>query len=194
MWSGGLDSTGVLYKLLTESKELLHVHHIDIQNAEKRSIPEKYAVANISKIFKQIRDFKFTTNTYEFLQFQNFITWDNDLVRFVAAQVCKDNQEIKKVALGKCADDENPAFKVRALQAMALWNACFIDTAKPAPEVIRPVEHMTKKEIWEMLPEQIRKSTWSCRTPIRADNVFSYCLKCHTCQNFIKYGLIKGPV
>ncbi len=53
MWSGGLDSTGALFKLLTESKEPLHVHHIDIQNAEKRFIPEQYAVANISKIFKQ---------------------------------------------------------------------------------------------------------------------------------------------
>lgn len=190
MFSGGLDSTGALYRLLTETDSQLHVHHIDIQNIENRWIPERYATAKIIDLCQKFRNFKFSTSTYEFLQFKNFFTWDNDIVRFVAAQIARDDPNINKVALGKCADDENPAFRLRALQSQTIWNACFLGSDKSPPEIIRPVETMTKKQIWDMLPDNFKDYIWSCRTPRISNKTYSYCLTCNTCQTMLNYGIL----
>lgn len=194
MFSGGLDSTGVLYKFLKETNEPIHVHHIDIQNLENRWIPERYAVSRVLAYCKTIRDFRFTSSCYEFLQFRKHFTWDNDIVRFVAAQIAKGDPQIKQVALGKCADDDvNPAFRIRAIQANAIWHACFTENAGSVPEIIRPVENMTKRQIWEMLPPSLQQQIWSCRTPVFHQRIYSYCLSCNTCQAMIKQGIIKDP-
>lgn len=193
MLSGGLDSTGALYKLLTETSEPIHAHHLDIQNLENRWIPERYAVSKVLEFCKKIRDFKFTSSTYEFLQFRKHFTWDNDIVRFVAAQISKDNAEITQVALGKCADDnDSPDFRLRAVQSQAIWNACFIESKRPAPEIIRPVETLNKAQIWEMLPDEIRQHIWACRTPIFQNRTYSYCFKCQTCQVMAKHGILNS--
>jgi len=43
MFSGGLDSTGVFWKLIQE-KEKLHVHHLYLSNKENRAEAEAVAV------------------------------------------------------------------------------------------------------------------------------------------------------
>lgn len=141
MFSGGLDSTGALVKLLTETEEPLHIHHIIIRNAENRWRAEDQAVKSIIEYCKSnYRDFKFTSNIFGFSHFSSFICWDNDVVRFIAAQICKDNSEITRVALGKCKeDDDDTAFRLRALQSHVIWKACFLDHMAEEPKIIRPV-------------------------------------------------------
>ena len=195
MLSGGLDSTGVLYKLLTETEEKIHVHHISIRNKEKRWRPELRAANNVvGYCNKNIRPVSFSTNVFEFMQFNNFFAWDNDVVRFVAAQVAKNDKNIHSVALGKCAHDDDPSFKLRAIQSRALWHACFFDITWQTPQIIRPVEDMRKKEIAEMLPERLYNFTWSCRTPIfrgveNDQGVWDRCNGCKTCKQLKEEGL-----
>ena len=47
MFSGGLDSTAMLVKLLTQSKDELRVHHIRMVNREGRAGAEQAAVEAI---------------------------------------------------------------------------------------------------------------------------------------------------
>ena len=47
MFSGGLDSTAMLVKLLTESDDELRVHHIRMANKEGRDAAEQQAVESI---------------------------------------------------------------------------------------------------------------------------------------------------
>lgn len=57
MFSGGLDSTGVFWKLIQE-KEELHVHHLYLVNKENRAKAEDKAVKDIVDYMKKIRDIK----------------------------------------------------------------------------------------------------------------------------------------
>jgi 7-cyano-7-deazaguanine synthase in queuosine biosynthesis len=47
MFSGGLDSTAMLVQLLGESDEPLRVHHIHMENAERRAGAERGAAEAI---------------------------------------------------------------------------------------------------------------------------------------------------
>ena len=46
---------------------------------------------------------------------------------------------------------------------------------------IYPVMDLTKKQIWEMLPEDLQKLIWSCRRPITSNYSIIPCGKCVTC-------------
>lgn len=189
MFSGGLDSTAALYKLLKETSEPIHVHHIIIKNVEGRWGAENNACGQLLQRFKQYRNFKVTFSTFGYVQFRNFFCWDNDVVRFTAAQICQDNPQITKVALGKCKDDDGESFDMRAEQSKRIWDACFYSYGGNIPEIIRPVGHMDKKQIWNMLPESIRELTWSCRTPIATNNKFYRCNACKACKQLRHHGI-----
>lgn len=191
MLSGGLDSTGMLVKLLQETNEPIHVHHIIINNKEKRWMAENLAVKNIVEYcYKNYREFKYTANVFGFAQFTSFFCWDNDVVRFIAAQICKGDPSITELALGKCKDDETQSFRVRALQSATIWKACFLDGIGTPPKIIRPVEHMTKKQLAEYLPPELFEMTWSCRTPKIINNKSVKCRTCDTCKVFIDQGML----
>jgi len=190
MLSGGLDSTAMLVKLLQETNEPIHVHHVILRNVEKRWMAENVATGNIVNYCrKNYRDFKYTANVFGFTQFDSFFGWDNDIVRFIAAQICKGNPLITELALGKCKDDVSQTFRVRALQSATIWRACFLDGIGKPPEIIRPVENMTKKQLVEYLSPELFKMTWSCRTPKKERGQLVRCEICDTCKIFIEQGL-----
>lgn len=191
MLSGGLDSTAVLYKLLKETREPIHVHHIVLRNAQRRWEVENQACKRILLWCKQnLRDFKTTVSTFGFTHFSNFICWDNDVVRFTAAQIAQDNPDILYVALGKCLDDDiDGSFDARSEQSKRIWEACFHSYPYHIPEIIRPVSKMTKGQLWNYLPEKLRKMTWSCRTPDLSGKEPKICGSCKTCGQNKKYGI-----
>ena len=54
--------------------------------------------------------------------------------------------------------------------------AAFTDVKK-----IYPVMDMTKREIYDSLPESLRNIFWSCRRPVYNEKNIAPCLKCDTC-------------
>lgn len=191
MLSGGLDSTGALVKVLQETDEPIHVHHVVIRNMERRGQVEQIACSKIIKYCREkYRSFCYTENVFEFLAFNKFFCWDNDVVRFIAAQIVKNDPSFDKVALGKCADDDSSvAFQLRAVQAHAIWRSCFFDYQGRLPIITRPVEHMTKKQISEYLPKELFNMTWSCRTPKQTGEAWLRCQTCDTCQKMQAAGI-----
>ncbi len=191
MLSGGLDSTGALVKLLQETTDPIHVHHVVIRNIEKRGHAEKVACSKIIEYCrKNYRPFGYTENVFEFMAFKNFYCWDNDVIRFIAAQIVKNDPSFNKVALGKCADDDDSiAFQLRAVQAHAIWRSSFFDTKWQIPAIIRPVGKMTKKQIAEFLPKDLLDMTWSCRTPVYKENTWHKCQVCVTCKQLKEAGV-----
>ena len=57
MFSGGLDSTTALYKLLKETKHNIFVHHIILKDRSNRWKHELQACKNIVSYLKKIRPF-----------------------------------------------------------------------------------------------------------------------------------------
>jgi len=176
MFSGGLDSTGVFWKLIQE-KEHLHVHHLYLVNKENRAKAEETAVKNIVDYMKKIREFSYTESYHEYPSYNGNFMWDSDIYNFVAGTICLSVKTIEKVAIGRIKSDEAPERSERGTKILNILS--------PNVKKIFPVVQMTKKEIYEMLPEDLRKLTWSCRTPIYKDNNIEMCKRCKTCLEIL---------
>lgn len=199
MFSGGLDSTGALWNLLQDSKHRIHLHHLHLFNQERRAKAENIAVKNIlSYLSKKYNTIKYSESYHQYpsylhidnntkVTYQNFM-FDSDIYNFIAATICFCLPDIKKVAIGRTKSDHNSDVIERAVRGNKL-----LEIFAPNIEKIYPVEHLTKCEIYNILPKELRDMTWSCRTPVYniKENIFKECKKCKTCLelNEIKNGI-----
>ena len=204
MFSGGLDSTAALYKLLTD-KEYddydIYVHHIQIINAAKRHKAEKVAVDNIVKQLRQglrVRPFKYSTSTVntEFLHTPGFRGFMSDvcLVAFIASQICLRNHNIRKFVIGVTnSDKRNPGTAIRNRTIQSIFDAALTEGYPETveyPTYYQMVGDLSKQELWDLLPNNLIALTHSCRKPsYLGDRIFP-CNKCKTCIeiNNIKKG------
>jgi len=194
MFSGGLDSTGALWNLLQDKANKLHIHHLHLLNMENRAEAEKCSVKNILDYLGKNYDFKYSESyheypTYSYLTVKNnmfvhaksFI-FDSDIYNFIAGTICMSLPSIKTVAIGRTKSDDNNSIERRAIRGTKL-----LELFAPNVGKIYPVGHLTKAEIYNMLPEELRNMTWSCRHPINVDkNTFKKCGKCKTCLELNK--------
>jgi 7-cyano-7-deazaguanine synthase in queuosine biosynthesis len=180
MYSGGLDSLGMLYKLLTdpEYKDYkLHIHHIHNKNVENRDQAEAIVVPLVLKELKKLGfSFDYSESEIRTQPYGNKFLYDTDSINFFAGYVCSVNPNIKKVAMGMQANDANQSLEDRRKRADAIL-AAFTDVGK-----IYPVFDMTKREIYDMLPANLRNMFWSCRRPTYTEKNVVPCGRCDTCR------------
>lgn len=185
MFSGGLDSTGVFWELL-KTNEILHVHHLHLKNVENRTEAENKAVNNILEYMRKIKDFTYSESKHEYESYNGKFIWDCDIMSFMAGFICDAKPSIKNVAIGLTKTDISSSVNARIEKANKIFSA-FCKATK-----IYPVKHLTKKEVWDLLPDDLRQLTWSCRTPIYKDNEIIPCNRCKTCFEMKKNGLLHG--
>ena len=179
MYSGGLDSLGMTYKLLTdpEYKDYnLHIHHIHNRNVENRDRAEAIVVPMVLKELERL-GFKFEYSTSEIASSPygpNFL-YDSDTINFFAGYICSANPNIVKVAMGMQANDRNHSLELRRQRADKILSA-FTDVKK-----IYPVFDMTKREIYDSLPDTLKNMFWSCRRPVYSEKNITPCGRCDTC-------------
>jgi 7-cyano-7-deazaguanine synthase in queuosine biosynthesis len=179
MYSGGLDSLGMVYKLLTdpEYKDYgIHIHHVHNRNVEQRARAEKIAV---DMALKELRRLGFTFDYSESeigtQPYGNKFLFDSDTLNFFAGYICSANPDIVKVALGMQANDANQSLEDRRKRADKIL-AAFTDVGK-----IFPVLNMSKREIYDSLPVSLRNMFWSCRRPVYTEKSITPCGQCGTC-------------
>lgn len=177
MYSGGLDSLGMTYKLLTEYTDYrIHIHHIHNRNVENRWRAEAIAVDQAIKELQRLGfDFDYSESEIGTQPFGRKFLYDTDSINFFAGYVASANPQIKKVAMGMQANDANQSLEDRRVRAQKIFTA-FTDAEK-----IFPVEFMTKREIYDSLPLSLRNLFWSCRRPVYTDKTIAPCGKCDTC-------------
>lgn len=187
MYSGGLDSLGMVYKLLTdpEYKEYnLHIHHVHNKNIEKRHKAEAIAVNLALKELKRLGfDFVYSESEIGIQAFGRNFLYDSDTMNFFAGYVASVNPDIQKIALGMNANDSNHSLEERRKRANAIL-AAFTPVEK-----IFPMLNMSKKEIHDSMPESLRNLFWSCRTPVHNGNSITPCGKCDTCLKLKEQGI-----
>jgi 7-cyano-7-deazaguanine synthase in queuosine biosynthesis len=182
MFSGGLDSTAMLVKLLAESADALHVHHIRMINKEKRDLAEQRAVEGILAYCRaHYRPFRYSESALEFTALEA-IPIDYLSIAFVACQVAIDTPGCTRVAVGALAADtdiENRAARQR--RVFEVMYECYRARKLGAPHVewIYPVFRTPKAELAAALPQQLLELSWSCRRPI---NGFQPCMTCKACR------------
>lgn len=95
MWSGGIDSTYVLTKLLKETDMKIFAHHIYLKNIENRQAKEAEAIEKLIKKLGAIRKFNFTWNWIDDTVMPTMV-YDMARVCFEAGAVSKAFYHYKK--------------------------------------------------------------------------------------------------
>lgn len=206
MFSGGIDSTAALVKLLTESSEPIVVHHIYKYDAESDHHAEAEAIA-VKKVLdychSHYRSFTFTSSKWEFKL--PYFGWNLTLCAFVGAQVIRSfGNQITRYVVGTHQDDlfmqtgvDKSGFgdgSRRLQEALGVFYACFgTDNRETVPSVHWPLRDMNRQAVINSLPEELLAMTWSCRKPIKTDSgEFENCGECITCKNLQDFQGLPG--
>ena len=178
MFSGGLDSTAMLLKLLAETQDELRVHHIRMANREARAAAEQTAVERIVGWCRErYRPFRYSESALDFTALEA-IPIDYLSIAFVACQVAIDTPGCNRIAvaaLSRDTDIENRSARQRRVFD-ALYD-CYRARKLGEPRVdwIYPVYHATKRELAARLPRELLELTWSCRRPVREGAAWRAC-------------------
>jgi hypothetical protein len=184
MFSGGLDSTAMLVKLLAESDDELRVHHIRMANREARAEAEQAAVERIVAWCRErYRPFRYSESGLDFAALEA-IPIDYLCIAFVACQVAIDTPRCNRIAVAALARDtdiENRSARQR--RVFDTLYDCYRARKLGEPEVqwIYPVYHSTKQELAARLPRELVELTWSCRRPVREAGGWRPCGACKAC-------------
>lgn len=186
MLSGGIDSVGMVYSLL-KAGERLHIHHIEIENEENRTVVENVAVKNVLAYLKSVNltNFEYTTSKVTGPTINGNFLYDSDIVNFFAGFICSSNKNIKKVALGIVKEDLKLLSSPRIQRANAMLQLF------TGVEKIHPMKEYSKKELYDMLPQELKDTVWSCRTPKYEDNYAKPCNSCYTCGQMKKLSIVQ---
>lgn len=194
LYSGGIDSTAMLWKITQDSQysdyDIL-VHHVHIINQTNRFNAEKKAVDKIIPLLKKYNKRIFFSSTLIDLSFmENKIPIDANLYGFVAANLINIDNTIKYIAVGRTLDDKNSGGSQHVQIIDCIENAIsqinYMNDTPSQAICITPIVELTKKELWLMLPEEIKPLTWSCRVPTKQtsennETIYTPCQKCHAC-------------
>jgi 7-cyano-7-deazaguanine synthase in queuosine biosynthesis len=184
MFSGGLDSTAMLVKLLEESDDELRVHHIRMENRERRDQAEQAAVEGIVAWCRgRYRAFRFSQSGLDFRELEA-IPIDYLSIAFVACQVAIDTPRCERVAVAALARDTD--IENRSQRQRRVFDALYEcyrarKLGEPRVEWIYPVYDMSKQALAARLPRELLDLTWSCRRPLGEAGAFRPCGACKAC-------------
>jgi 7-cyano-7-deazaguanine synthase in queuosine biosynthesis len=182
MFSGGLDSTAMLVKLLGETAEELRVHHIRMVNQEGRDGAEQRAVeAIVAYCRRHYRPFRYSESGLEFGELEA-IPIDYLSIAFVACQVAIDTAGCTRVAVGALGADTDIANRTaRQRHVFDAMYECYRarKLGEPRVEWVFPVFESSKAELAASVPPELLDLTWSCRRPVEG---FRPCLVCKACK------------
>jgi 7-cyano-7-deazaguanine synthase in queuosine biosynthesis len=182
MLSGGLDSTFMVHHLLTDPQYAeyeLHVHHINLGNIENRKLAEKIAVDNILSYFNinNYKKFTYSESTVEFEAYNNGFMWDIEPTSFMSGYIASRDTSITKVAIGATSGElKNRDLVSNRETADKIFSAYSTNANK-----IYPVSHLTKIQIYNIIPTELRNLTWSCRIPKYISDIPERCGDCKPC-------------
>ena len=184
MFSGGLDSTAMLVRLLAGTQDELRAHHIRMVNRERRADAEQQAVERIvAYCRRRYRPFRYSESGLDFAALEA-IPIDYLSIAFVACQVAIDTPGCTRVAVAALARDTDIANRTaRQRRVFEAMHECYRarKLGEPRVEWITPVYECTKGELAASLPAELLALTWSCRRPVAAAGGWQACGACKAC-------------
>lgn len=185
MFSGGLDSTAMLVRLLARERDELRVHHIRMVNREQRDRAEQAAVdAIVAYCRKRYRPFRYSESALDFSGLEA-IPIDYLSIAFVACQVAIDTPGCDRIAVGSLATDTDIVRRTeRQKRAFAAMYECYRarKLGEPSVEWLFPVYAVPKADLARELPPELVELTWSCRRPVETPGGHRPCGACKACS------------
>jgi hypothetical protein len=153
-------------------------------NVENRAQAEAITVKLALKELKRLGfTFAYSESEISTQPYGRRFLYDSDTMNFFAGYIVSANPNIVKVAMGMQANDSNHTLQERLVRANKIL-AAFTPVEK-----IFPVLNMSKREIYDSLPESLRNMFWSCRTPTYSEKNIAPCGKCDTCVKLREQGI-----
>ena len=194
LFSGGIDSTYLLYYYLSQTNVPVHVHYISMRYPHiQRWKKEDQASASILQYFRQhYRPFE-SSDSINHMDAWEWVGMDSNIQLTTAARIAPNlSGELVTVVRGRCAGDilpdpEEETAKVQ--QRDELWSALHKSITPLHRDRVNSTHYcpladsnVCKKDIIQTLPAELLSLCWSCRTPEMRDGVLQACSHCHTCQ------------
>jgi 7-cyano-7-deazaguanine synthase in queuosine biosynthesis len=181
MYSGGLDSTGMLFKLLRidhEAGRNIHIHHVNLVNVQNRSKAERAAVQKVLNYFATVGS-KFTSSesTIEYPTFNGSMFKDPSVYLLSAVNIAAVVPRVDRIAFGMTKTD----FSIELMQRIKRNDFVYDELIGRHVERVYPLKEERKESVWHMLPPAVRAMTWSCRLPIYKNDVTLTCGQCKPC-------------
>lgn len=185
-YSGGMDSAYVLYLLLSRGEGVL-LHHTRLKNSQGRDGKE-YASVQATLDWLDAQDlpgwYDYIETTLDMTQVPYF---KRDIYIWAWQTGCLlsllQYQHIKKVATGRHLNSytdftqpEQAAREGRMLYQQVLP----LLAGREDIHITHPIGDLTKKDIIDAMPRELRALTWSCRRPTREGQ---RCHRCTTCRH-----------
>ncbi|NJO65383.1 MAG: hypothetical protein HC836_47005 [Richelia sp. RM2_1_2] len=183
-FSGGIDSTAVLYKMLQDEPTAeIDVVHLVLKNQENRWEQELVACRNIVDWFKhQGHTFNYVEQVFEYTISSNSFPYDTSVVGFYAAHLIQ-SKSYDYVTSGVVASDDQTwqgQFRTSVRTSIYFSTALSISPCKPIVAWKYPLIGMTKKEIIKnFLPKDLLELTFSCRAPLQDSTPCGSCVACN---------------
>ena len=193
MFSGGLDSTFMLYHYLKNTDYKIHVHHISLRYpSEPRWQEEDISSRRIVEYCRKIRSFDYSESRVD-IGFYKYVGRDSDTQMLMASKVAPNIKGQVAVALGwQYSDYQEDLLNGRAQNRVTerLWEVLCESMGEQfsrhvSREILLPLVEMkvSKKEMIQLCPKELVALTWSCRRPKRDEKGVSRpCGECHPCK------------
>jgi len=183
LWSGGLDSTVLLYELLSKTQRPIHAHFVYLKTTEKRYDAENKAVDSLLPLLQKIRPFEFSYSIIDYST-RKFVVMDVFNYLLMAHNIgCGLNYKKVRACFAwiyggnsSYVGERDLAYRIRDLWSVYSRGTPLLN------KLYTPYIGVSKQEIFNKCPDNIRQLSWSCRQPIKTENGFVRCNKCFTCK------------
>jgi len=195
LFSGGLDSTYTMYHYLTQTELNVHAHHISLRYAiEPRWEQEDAACVSIIEwLRKNVGPVEYSTSRFDW--FDPLLPrpgWDGDLCSLIGWNVALNIPGFKYLCLGAIPEDfefDRTSDRCNEENRHNVWRAMRKGGTQEERDLTHPDKqfplvslNFTKQMIVQMIPRELAKLTWSCRTPNLSHDGKSHCGICKGCK------------
>lgn len=186
--SGGVDSTATLWHILHHPDEYgeILVHHIHLHNVEKRWKAEAQAVKAILAYMREHASTPFiaSESVIAVPNVGRHFLYDVEAMGFITGYITSRDPLVTKIAIGVTGDDwERSSIPGTVAKSKSLHNAFHTDVKDHSGTVkVFPLKDMTKQQVYESMPPELARLTWSCRTPREMNGAFIECGRCKACR------------
>ena len=200
MWSGGLDSTFTLVRLLERSDDEVHVHHVHCntrrEDGVERSRRCEYEAQAVSRMLPYLRThyraFRYSESRVDLTAFSCSARDDMTMMYFAAqAALSLGLTPFDRIVFGVNADDDTEwrpdtyAYRLRRLQTVRMLKAVW--EAEEVPYFYLWNPRPSKQAQADYLPLDLFEMTAGCRNPVESSSGFSIvdfatCGACPQCR------------
>lgn len=194
--SGGLESLGALFVVLKDpafQNRKIHVHHVGLKTKQNEGLVEKVSCERIVSYLKSdgYKGLECSESLHDVSFLDRHQVEPSLIAGFMAANLVINDLSISAVVFGSSLDSAQHVAGVKKLnQTRSLFQSMLMEDLRYSTGFITPTAHMSKLQIWKMLPLELRKLTWVCEQPVYKKKQVFMCQKCQSCVDFQK--LIKA--